>query len=113
MPTCLYELVRLTEPTGRPEHLKNFSRMSLGRAKRVRYLSQAKINTNGTKPAATMMMTRAPLPALLPEAGACVSVELVNGRFRSTHLHTPLSLRHRGKGKIVRLDGECKAKSSR
>jgi len=59
IPTCLHELVRLTEPSGRPEHLKNFILMSLGQTKIPRYIWQAKINTNGTKPA-NMMMTHAP-----------------------------------------------------
>ena len=45
---------------GWPVHLKNFLCASLGRAKQARYLSHAKTNTDGTKPAATTMMTRAP-----------------------------------------------------
>jgi len=72
MPTCLYELVRLTEPTGRPEYLKNFLRMSLGRAKLVRYLSRAKTNTNGTRPV-NMIMTHAPAYGLAAGGGGvCV-----------------------------------------
>lgn len=44
----------------------------LGDAECRHYLSHAKANSNGTKPAATtMMMTRAPASDLMLEAGAC------------------------------------------
>ncbi len=42
------------------EDLRNFPGMFLGQAKQALYLSYAKANTNGTKPA-TMMMTHAPV----------------------------------------------------
>jgi len=52
----------------------------LGDAECRCYLSHAKANSNGTKPAATtMMMTRAPASDVMLEAGACVFIRSGNG----------------------------------